>query len=386
MWKKILVVAAGLGVGMYAGFLIVNNIWNKKADEAFVVDPIASSKSQVVAFLPYWLIDSAGRDYSKYINTLSYFGVVVAGDGSVEKYTNPGESEPGYYALKNGKADGFLDMAKKNNMKKSLLVFSADEEKIYELISDPVTHAKTMVAEVAPLMREYGFTDLNIDVESVTVASDSARANFTTFVKTVRQEMNREKLGTITIDVSPIVLFKNYLVDLTAIKNDVDYVVLMTYDYHYQNSSIAGAVAPVGGAGVSQEFDVEVSVQAAAQILFPEKIILGVPLYGYEWETISDTPRSATIPGSGIVAGNRRVEEKIKTCTNCTSFYDETTKESVLIFKDDKNDSYHQIYYPNQKSTAEKIKLANKYDLGGIALWALGYEGDTILEPLKTYR
>lgn len=386
MIKQIFVILSGLLIGLYIGFIGVNNIWNYKPNKALVFNPIAENKSQVIGFLPYWLIPKADKDYTKYINTLSYFGLTIDSDGSILEYTNPGESEPGWLALNSGKADAFLEMAKKNNVKKSLLIFSADEEKIGGLLENPVTHAQNLMAEVGPIMKNYGFTDLNLDIESTLVASDEARANFTTFVKAVKQQLDKENLGTLTIDVSPIVLFKKYLVDVNSIRNDVDYVVLMTYDFHYQGSSVTGAVAPNGGAGDSEEFDIEVSLKAAQQILSPDKIIMGAPLYGYEWETLDNTPRSATIAGSGIVAGNRRVEEQLKSCTDCQVAYDEKTKESILIYKDENSDSYHQIYYPVQKSIEEKIKLADKYDLGGIALWALGYEGDTILEPLKSYK
>ena len=34
----------------------------------------------------------------------------------------------------------------------------------------------------------------------------------------------------------------------------------------------------------------------------------------------------------------------------------------------------------------EKIALAQKYRLGGVALWALGYEDGTILNPLSSYK
>jgi spore germination protein YaaH len=34
----------------------------------------------------------------------------------------------------------------------------------------------------------------------------------------------------------------------------------------------------------------------------------------------------------------------------------------------------------------EKITLAQKYHLGGVALWALGYEDDSTLTPFTNYK
>jgi len=386
MIGKIIAVFGGLFIGLLIGFTLVTNFLYHKPSDGIILNPLAQEKHKVIGFLPYWLTNKADKNYTKYINILTYFGLTVSPDGTIMKFTNPGESEPGSLALTSGRLNPFLETAKKNNMQKSLLVFSGNEENIGGLLEDPVTHAQQLMQEITPIMKSYGFTDLNLDIESAFPASDEARTNFITFVKTVKQQIDKEKLGTFTIDVSPIVLFKKYLIDLNSIANTVDYVVLMTYDFHYQGSSVTGAVGPLGGAGNNEEFDTEVSVKEAMHIIPPEKILLGIPLYGYEWETIDNTPHSGTIPGSGLIASNRRVEEQIKFCTNCMVTFDNTTKESLMIYKDDKTGSYHQIYFPNEKSVSEKVTLADKYDLGGIALWALGYEGNTILNPLKSYK
>lgn len=386
MIRKFIAVFGGLFVGVWIGLTVVNIVIYHKSRDSIILNPLAQEKHKVIGFLPYWLISKADKDYTKYINTLTYFGLTVSFDGTITKETNPGESEPGWLTLKSGKVDSFLENAKKNNMQKSLLIFSGNEDNINGLLHDPVLHAENMMKEVAPIMKNNGFTDLNLDIESVIIASDEARTNFTTFVKTVKHELNKNNLGTLTIDVSPIVLFKKYLVDLSSIATSVDYVVLMTYDFHYQGSSVTGPVSPNGGAGNNEEFDTEVSVKEAMHIIPPEKILLGVPLYGYEWETIDATLHDGTIPASGLVASNRRVEDQIKSCTNCTVTFDDTAKESLMMYKDDKTGSYHQIYFPDEKSVSEKVKLADKYDLGGIALWALGYEGETILNPLKNYK
>lgn len=341
-------------------------------------------KPQIVGFLPYWLLSKADKDYTQYLTTLTYFGLVVDADGKPIYLAQPGEEEPGWTALKGEKAEAFLSSARKQNLKRSLLVHSADEEKIAELIQNPEVSARALVSEVAPLMTNRGFTDLNLDIESFRPASVSARTNFAAFVRTVTEEIRAANLGTVTIEIAPIAFAKQFLIDPNEIGAMVDYVVLMAYDYHYSGSLIAGPVAPVGGAGSEREFDVEVAVAEAVRRIPKEKILLGIPLYGYQWETLEKMEGSATIPGGASTASTRRVSELLSVCATCSAVIDPVSREPYVIVSQD--GYYKQIYYENESSLREKILLAEKYSLGGVALWALGYEDDTMLTPLSDYK
>ena len=79
-----------------------------------------------------------------------------------------------------------------------------------------------------------------------------------------------------------------------------------------------GTVAPLSGAGIVSEYDVTSAAEKALLQIPSSKLILGVPLYGYEWQTLSPNPRSADVPNSGVTASNRRAENLISTCTNCS--------------------------------------------------------------------
>ena len=384
MFKKILLSLLGLSFGIIFSIFILKYFGKLSPNVNKLLTPLGLQKTEVVGFLPYWLISEENNNYLTYLNSISYFGLTVTADGSIEKFTKPTETEPGWLSLKSGKINAIMDIFKQKNFKRSLVVFSGNQENISQLIEDPVKHAENLMNEVSPVISQYGFTDLNLDIESVSIASDIARQNFTVFIKIVHEQLQKNNPGiTLSIDVSPIVLFKPYLVNVSAISSFVDTVIFMNYDFHYQGSSVTGAVSPVNGAGISAEFDTEISVKEALKILPPEKIIMGVPLYGYEWETLSDYPHASVIPGSGITASNKRVEEFLSKCASCSAKFDPVSKESYFIYLDQETNTYHQFFYPDKQATEEKVNLVKKYRLGGIALWALGYEGSSILEPLK---
>lgn len=386
MGKYFLSGLLGLIIGFFFGYLFIfyTPLFAKEKQEHYI-SPILIPRPTVIGFLPYWLVRTSDEDYSDDITTLTYFGLTVGADGSIVKLANEQEEEPGWAALRSDGLQKRLDIAKQKGLERSLLVFSGEGDAIDALISDPVLHANNLVNDVAPIMKKYGFTDLNLDIESIKPASVAARTSFVQFVRAVRQGLDKKQIPSLTVEVSGNDVIKPYLIDIKAVAPYVDHLVFMAYDYHYTGSSVTGAVAPLFGAGKVSEYDVQAAVEKILAVMPPEKLILGVPLYGYEWETLDPLPKSAIIPGTGITASSGRVEKLLQTCASCSASFDEVAREPYVIYKDTETGTYHQLFYPDQKAVNEKIKYAQTMNLGGLALWALGYEDHSMLQPLKSY-
>ena len=235
-----------------------------------------------------------------------------------------------------------------------------------------------------PLIDKYKFSDINLDIEYTQNASPAARNNFTKFVTEVKKELINNE--TLTVEISPMDVINDNLIDSKAMSKIADNIVLMAYDYHSTSSFVTGPVAPLSGAGVISEYDVTAAIEKALDLISPQKLVLGIPLYGYEWETLNRITRSAIIPNTGVVASNRRTEELLYSCSSCSATLDNEANEKYISYFDQNMGDYHMIYYPDMNSTEAKISLANQFQLGGFALWALGYDGNSILNPLTTYK
>lgn len=382
MFRYTVLILTSLFVGLGIGYLV---FFYPPVTSFFQQQRILPGK-KVVGFLPYFLLNHAKSDYSSYVTTLTYFGLTVDTDGSILKMNNPQEEEPGWYALESGKAVPFLRKAQENGETLSLLVASGDQTSIDLLMSDPIPHAKKLISEVIPVMKRNHFTDLNIDIEKTGLASASAQQNFTEFIKTVKQELDTSHAGTVTIDVSPTDLIKHDLINVRKIAPFVDFLVIMGYDYHYTGSYVTGPVAPLYGAGINLEFDVATAVGIAKTMLPNEKIILGIPLYGYSWESILPTPQAAIIPSTGITESSNTISSFLSNCATCSAVFDFPSQEAFVIYKDVGTGTYHQIFYPTKSATLAKTQFAKLENLGGIALWALGYENSDILSPVSIYK
>lgn len=373
MTKKIFIALIGLIIGICTTLLVITYL--KEVP-----------KKQIIGFLPYWQLNKAQINYENEITTLTYFGLNADGNGHVVKLASPQEENPGWYALESGALTPFLENAKKHNIVLSLLISSGDSSAISQMIANPVKNADNLITDVSPIMEKYNFRDLNLDIEYSAQASGQSQAQFIQFVSTIKQQLIKKNLGTLTIEISPNDVIKNNLINTQAIAPYADSIVLMAYDYHSTTSYVSGPIAPLNGAGIDSEYDVSTAVEKALQYISPQKLILGVPLYGYEWETLAASPRSAIIPGTGVIASNNRLDSLLTSCSTCSATYDSEAQEEFVTYQDETTGTYHQMYFPNAQSLAAKLSFADKEQLKGVALWALGDEGKTTLNPLKTYK
>jgi spore germination protein YaaH len=169
----------------------------------------------------------------------------------------------------------------------------------------------------------------------------------------------------------------NGLWDVPGIEPYVDYIVIMAYDFHRQSSPQAGPIAPLFGGKEFWDSDINQHVQGFVAQVPRHKLLLGIPFYGYEWETTSRDAQSHTFPDTGSTASISRVSEllKRKDELQVEERWNEEALSPYLSYKED--GKTYVIYYENSRSISYKLDYVNQLDIGGIAIWALGYEGDS---------
>lgn len=338
----------------------------------------------ILGFLPYWLTEKGKDSYQPYLTDLAYFTLSVDADGSILKLVNPREQDPGWTAWQNTLTIARLRRAKDSGLQLALTLHSSNEDKILALLKDPSKHAKQLASETLTLSKEIGITHVNLDFESYSDVTEQNRQAFTEFIKEVAQGIKSQSEMIVSFDLISYHLIKTKLTDIATIAEYVDYVILMGYDFHFPQSYLTGPVSPISGAKVKWGYDVETAVELASRLVPRDKLVLGLTTQGYEWQTLSATAGAAVIPGSYAVASNRRVEELLHACRNCTAAFDDLAREPYIIFPE--GSSYQQIFYANEASLAQKLELAKKYRLAGVAIWALGYEGQSMLAPLQAFK
>lgn len=143
--------------------------------------------------------------------------------------------------------------------------------------------------------------------------------------------------------------------DYAALAKVNDYIVLMAYDYNSSGGN-PGAIAPLPW--------VQSVVEYAKSRIPPLNLLLGMPLYGYDWDLTEGPPATAVRFDQASALAAR---------PGATSGYDQQQQEPWILYTDDQ-DHPHEIWYENAQSLNAKLMLMQSQDVGGFALWRLGHE------------
>ena len=228
-------------------------------------------------------------------------------------------------------------------------------ELVSGMLADPVAVDRHVRMLTALAVRE-GYDGIDLDYEDLRAAD---RAPFTAFLRRLADALHAEgKL--VTTSVHPKVSDEGYdqrnvAQDYRAIGAVVDQVRVMTYDYSWDTSP-PGPVAPAGW--------VEDVIAWTVTQIPAEKVMLGTVLLGYDW-----------VGGLGSTVDHERAVALAR-------------KHGVPIARDgdrapwfrytDRSGREHEVRWEDGPSAAVKLRLVEKYGLGGAFFWSLGREDPAV--------
>jgi len=148
-----------------------------------------------------------------------------------------------------------------------------------------------------------------------------------------------------------------------------DYIFIMGYAYAGISSKFTGSNAPLLG-GTSNITNTITQQYADVLQSNPKKLILGVPYYGNVWMTRTQDPHAAVVSFSNTQPFSTSIVQS----RNNGLLWDNTEKSPWYRWK--VNDTtWYQVWFDNDSSLGLKYDLAKSYNLKGVGMWALGYDG-----------
>lgn len=218
-----------------------------------------------------------------------------------------------------------------------------------------MTVQRTLIENIASTLHAKSYYGLNIDFEYIPPADREA---YNAFLERIVARLR--PIGYVLMTaVAPKLtadqqgqLYEAH--DYPAHGRLMDYVVIMTYEWGYLYSPPM-AVAPVD--------QVEAVLRYAVTAIPPQKILMGMPNYGYDW-TLPHVSGTAATPISNVEA------VRIASRTGSPIRFDQVAQTPFFNYTAS-NGARHEVWFEDARSVQAKLRLVDQYNLAGVSCWTI---------------
>lgn len=216
---------------------------------------------------------------------------------------------------------------------------------------------ETLISNIKAILKDKGYYGVILDLERI---PSESRDLYNDFLRKITKELHVDNYV-----VSTALAPKTYDIkegswhgahDYKAHGEIVDFVIIMTYEWGWSGGPPM-AVAPLN--------EVEKVIKYAVSVMPPEKVIMGIPFYGYDW-TLPYIPK-----GEFAKAVGNEEAVQIALQNGAIIKYDELSASPYFNYTAE-NNLKHVVWFEDARSIQSKLKLASRYGLRGVSYWALG--------------
>lgn len=226
------------------------------------------------------------------------------------------------------------------------------------VLNNPTVRTRA-ITNLLTLVDQQGYDGLNIDFEALRPEDRDGLSVFLAELSTGLH--SRGKISSVAVasrvGESTGVWAAPY--DYRALGQSCDYVVVMSYAFRTPTNGQPGSISPLA--------QVEAAAAYTASQVSPSKVLLGIGLWGYDWN---------------LSAGGRataRSYDDIQGIAIRNSFekgFDTGIGSAWLKYTE--NNNRHEVWYEDSRSVEMKSQVAQRFGFAGVAYWRLGQEDSGI--------
>ncbi len=219
-----------------------------------------------------------------------------------------------------------------------------------------------LVQSIVDTSTEYKLDGVNIDFEGLT---EDSGIHYVQFLKELSVLCRSSGLILSVDNYVPFHFNNYYRLDIQGLVTD--YVIIMGYDEHWHGSGDPGSVASINY--VSNGLD------KTLEQVPEEKVVNALPFYTILWKTDGTEVTDQYITLNNVGDYLARV--------NAVPEWDETTCQNYAEWES--GGATYQIWVEDAESISVKLNVMNVKNLGGVAVWRLGYGTPEAWELIANY-
>lgn len=310
---------------------------------------------RVFGWHPYW----GGTSYTSYqwnlLSDLCYFDYTIS--------PSTGNNTNSSFAWNTASV---VTVAKNNGTKVHICATLFGSHATFWASSSAQT---TFISNIVSLLNARNGNGVNIDFEGM---GSSDKVPFTNFITNLNNALNTANPA-YELSICLYAVEWSSVFDIAALNGNVDFYTIMGYDYYYGGSATAGPTSPLYNFQTSYNYTLSKSITYYLKQGAPaSKLLMGLPYYGREWQTSSNSVPSAT---SGTFNASRTlsyINNNPSTYSTTNKFWDGTCYSPYYTYQSSGN--WRQCWVDDAYSLGRKYDMVLQRSLGGIAIWALGYD------------
>lgn len=310
----------------------------------------------VMGYLPYWSSPS-NLPWSQ-LDILAYFSVEVDADGDLGSDHGWGDAA----------ALSLIDEAHAAGVSVILSATRFGGSALAPLLGSATNRANCIDNLVARMIAGNG-DGLDIDFEGVNLSN---REDMVAFVQDLRVAMDAAQPGSLLTLATPAIDWSGSW-DYDVIADNSDYLFIMGYAFagSWSNPQPNAPLDAGGPWGTSRSL--RWSVQDYVQwggLYNADKIILGLPLYGYDWEATSDQIGADDDGETDVLFWDEFAALEV----GATLGYESVSATPYAVWQE--GSQWHQMWYEDVTSITAKAEMARDEGIGGFGFWAMNYDSN----------
>lgn len=230
---------------------------------------------------------------------------------------------------------------------------SFSTETLSQILASPEARER-LIASVLTELERKNYHGLNLDMEYI---SPDDRESYNAFLREISDRLHDNGYILITAVApkyradQPGILYESH--DYKTQGEAADYVVIMTYEWGYTYSAPM-SVQPIE--------EVRKVLRYAVTEIPSEKILMGMPNYGYDW-TLPYTRGTA----ASSIGFTSALDLAVR--NNSEIFYDEKSQTPYFYYTE--NGTRHVVWFDDAMSIDAKLRLVDEFDLAGASYWTI---------------